>query len=292
MGDRRPSTHPPITTEFLKALPKTDLHLHLDGSVRLTTLIELAEQEGIELPANTVEGLKEKVFKEHYESRLVPPLTLGRYIEVRFAPQLHFNDKMDIPQIVHAVNNGLKRAKDEFNDCDGVKEGSEPEFNYGIICTAMRMFAPVFSEYYRDLSRCHQFAPDKTLQSLASIELARAAVHLRDIDGLPIVGFDLAGSENGFPPKIHNEAFDYVTKNFMNRTVHAGEAFGPESIVQAIVGCSAQRIGHGYHLFSTENVTNKDIKDADKFVHDLVQVHMRARRNPLQMVTKTSSLSV
>eukprot|EP01134_Creolimax_fragrantissima_P002626 CFRG2626T1 len=289
---------PKITEEFLAALPKTDLHLHLDGSVRLETLIDLAQKEGVELPAYTVEGLQTLVFKEHYEDLFEYLAGFGlvgkvlqsaenlervayelgedcfrencRYIEVRFAPQLHFNETLDILQVVRAVNNGLRRAKDEANKADGVASGSEPEFDYGVICTAMRMFSPQFSDYYRDLSRCHKFAPDKTLQTMASQELARAAVYLRDVEKLPIVGFDLAGSEDGYPAKIHEEAFQYVTKHFMNRTVHAGEAFGPESIFQAIIGCNAQRIGHGYHLFNEDYVTATDVVPK-KFVEDLVQ---------------------
>lgn len=55
-----------IPEEFFKAMPKTDLHLHLDGSLRLSTLIELAQKDGIELPAYTVEEMREKVFKDQY----------------------------------------------------------------------------------------------------------------------------------------------------------------------------------------------------------------------------------
>ncbi|MEE8525191.1 MAG: adenosine deaminase family protein, partial [Thermoanaerobaculia bacterium] len=52
--------------EFLQAIPKTDLHVHLDGSLRLDTLIELARDRGVELPSETPEGLLELVFKESY----------------------------------------------------------------------------------------------------------------------------------------------------------------------------------------------------------------------------------
>jgi adenosine deaminase len=59
----------------------------------------------------------------------------------------------------------------------------------------------------------------------------------------------------GYEAKLHNNAFDYCMRHFMNRTVHAGEAFGPESIFQAISRCHAERIGHGYHLFNSSYVT-------------------------------------
>ena len=63
-----------ITEEFVLALPKTDLHVHLDGSIRLSTLIELAKEYDVSLPSFTEEGLKELVFKERYES-------LGDYLQ-------------------------------------------------------------------------------------------------------------------------------------------------------------------------------------------------------------------
>eukprot|EP00124_Ichthyophonus_hoferi_P000977 Ihof_evm9s43 gene=Ihof_evmTU9s43 len=301
----------PITDDFIKAMPKTDLHLHLDGSVRLTTIIELAKEEGVELPAYTVEGLREKVFKDNYAD-LVEYLECFKYVgavlqsaknlervsyelahdcfsenvryfEVRFAPQLHCNETLDIPAVLRAVNTGLKRAKDEFNARPAVVSGEEPTYQYGMICTALRMFNEYFSKYYSNLKRCHQFAPAKNLQAMASLELARAAVHMRDTEMLPIVGFDLAGSEDGFPADTHDEAFAYVGRHFMCRTIHAGEAYGPESIYQAISDCGAERIGHGYHLFDDELVRSKKGEvEPKKFVKDLSQ-HIAQQRNTIEI---------
>lgn len=265
-----------ISQEFLRAMPKTDLHLHLDGSVRLQTLIELAKQEGVELPSFTVQGLQELVFKEHYQdlgeylvgfglvnqclnnydnmARVAYELGVDcfaencRYIEVRFAPQLHYNDNFCLADIINAVNDGLARAKKEYNQ--NLVGSDEPIFDYGIIVCAMRMFLPVFSKYYHYLHKVHQFADDKTLQTYASNELVRCAVHLRDSQNIPIVALDLAGAENGFEAKVHRDCFYYAKKKFLGRTVHAGEAFGPASIHQAINKCHAQRIGHGYNLFN------------------------------------------
>ena len=80
---------------------------------------------------------------------------------------------------------------------------------------------------------------------MASLELVRAAIYARDTHGLPVVGFDLAGEEAGYPAEDHQLAFDYAHKNFLKKTVHAGEAYGPESIFQAITDLYADRIGHG-----------------------------------------------
>ena len=53
----------PVSRDLIEKLPKSDLHLHLDGSIRLPTLIELARQDGVELPSYTEEGLKETLFR-------------------------------------------------------------------------------------------------------------------------------------------------------------------------------------------------------------------------------------
>ena len=83
---------------------------------------------------------------------------------------------------------------------------------------------------------------------MASLDAARAAVLARDTLGLQVVGFDLAGEEAGYPASAHKEAFEYAHKHFLKRTVHAGEAYGPESIFQAITDLHADRIGHGTYL--------------------------------------------
>ena len=86
-----------------------------------------------------------------------------------------------------------------------------------------------------------------------------------------MTGFDLAGPEAGWPAGDHNEAYQYAHKNFMMKTVHAGEAYGPESIFQAITDLHADRIGHGTHLLDTSMINNPAITDRDKYVDELAQ---------------------
>ncbi|MEL6180263.1 MAG: adenosine deaminase family protein, partial [Myxococcota bacterium] len=231
-----------ITEEFVQALPKTDLHVHLDGSMRMATLITLAQERDIELPSYTEDGLKDLVFKERYGSlaeylhgfkytcavlqdaesleQVAYELAWDninegvRYLEPRFAPQLHTNDRMDMTEVLLAVHRGLKRARDEFNRTPAVVEEGEPEFEYGIIVCAMRMFTDGFSHYYNNLFKVHPYTPRKTLFSMASLELAQAAVSIRREYGLPIVGFDLAGQENGYPAEDHVPAYQYAHKHF------------------------------------------------------------------------------
>lgn len=267
--------------------------------MRLGTLIELSAQYGVELPATTESGLKETVFKERYESLadylrgfkytgkvLQSELALARvsyelaqdcqaegcrYIEVRFAPQLHMHRHLSCENVLKAVNEGLLKAKEEYNSQPQIRDGKEPPFEYGIIVCAMRMFLPGFSEYFSDLWRIHSHSDPDKVYSMASLELARAAVRIRDESRIPIVGFDLAGEEAGFPAGNHKEAFAYCHKHFMKKTVHAGEAYGPESIFQAITELYADRIGHAYYLYDYEMVHGPEIEDREAYTRDLVE---------------------
>ena len=134
----------------------------------------------------------------------------------------------------------------------------------------MRFFTGAFGPWFAHLCDIFQNAPQDQVLSIASLEMARAAVRIRDEEGLPIVGFDLAGREDGFPAGMHKPAFDYAHRNFMHKTVHAGEAYGPESIFQAITDLHADRIGHGYHLFSPQ-LCGEDVKDPEEYVKRLIR---------------------
>lgn len=286
-----------IPVSFIEAIPKTDLHLHLDGSLRLSTLIELAKKENIPLPSQTEDGLLETVFKERYTDlpdylqgfgltcavlqneenleRVSYELAMDnlaenvRYIEVRFAPQLHVGGSRTIEDILRAVNRGLKRAQTEFNSQPEVKEQGGIPFYYGIIACAMRRFVPQMSPYYAALADVQQHAPEKELYAAASLELARTAVQLIQEENLPITGFDLAGEEAGYPAEYHREAYRVAHKNFLKKTVHAGEAYGPESIFQAITTCHANRIGHGTFLFDADKISDPSITDPERYVREL-----------------------
>jgi adenosine deaminase len=287
-----------ISDALIHALPKTDLHVHLDGSLRIPTLIELAQTAGVELPSYTVEGLCETVFKSTYadlgeylhgfsfccaalqseEALERAAYELGwdninegvRYVEVRFAPHLHMHIGLGFDGVMTAVNRGLARAQKEHEATDVVSTGGEPPFRYGLIVCALRMFQAGFSDWYGQLCFLMPDAPEKQVYALASLELARAAVRCRDEHGLPIVGFDLAGLEDGYPGRDHRDAYDYAHRHFMKKTVHAGEAYGPESIFDAITELQADRIGHGYHLFSPE-LCGPAVADPDDYVRRLAE---------------------
>jgi len=285
-----------VTREFLLAIPKTDLHVHLDGSLRLSTLIELAKKDGIELPSYTEEGLKQEVFKSSYDSlvdylkgfayttavmqsrenirRIAYEFALDngaegvRYVEVRFAPQLHINAEMDIEAVLTSVNEGMLAAKQKINN---EKKNGVPDFEYGIIVCGLRYFNSNLSYYYERLLDLFSYAKGDAVYGLASLELVRAAVDIRDKTNIPIVGIDLAGAEAGFPAIDHVAAYNYAHKHFLKKTVHAGEAYGAESIFQAITSLHADRIGHGYMLFEADAVRDESIKNRQRYVSDLAE---------------------
>jgi adenosine deaminase len=274
------------TNELLEALPKADLHCHLDGSLRVGTLIELARDSQVSLPSDTPEGLRELVFKDSYRDLpdylhgfaytcgvLVNEEALERvayelgvdclaegvcYLEVRFAPQLHVRPGLDVGRVLSAVDRGLDRARREHELSDAVRNDGKPPFRYGIIACAMRMFTGGFSPYYEDLLRVLGNWPATAVYNIASTSLVRQVVDARDRLGLPIVGFDLAGAEAGHPASDHVDAYAYAHRHFLKKTVHAGEAYGPESIFQAITKLHADRIGHGTRLFHVDEVHSED----------------------------------
>ncbi len=287
----------PKLEAFVKDLPKTDLHLHLDGSIRISTLIELAKENGVALPSQTEAGLRELVFKERYVdlpdylqgfgytvacmqnvenlSRVAYELAQDnqregvRYIEVRFAPQFHVNPPITTVDVIRAVDEGLSRATREFNSREQVVSGREPPFDYGIICCAMRMFTQGFSIYFDRMLEAHRYSPPKRVFKYASMELAQAAVRARDDHGAQVVGFDLAGEEAGYPAVAHREAYAYAHRNFLRKTVHAGEAYGPESIFQAITELHAERIGHGTYLLKPDAIRDPSILNPEAYVEKL-----------------------
>jgi len=290
---------PVITEAFVRSIPKTELHVHLDGSLRIPTLIELAKRDKVKLPAYSESGLREKVFKDKYKDLwdylqgfaytcavmykaenlerigyelIQDHLAEGvRYIEVRFAPQLHTHEKLTTKQVIQAVCKGMDRAKKEHNQSVAVRNGSDIPCYYGLILCALRFFNEHMSPYYKQMFQVMPYAPPKQVFAAASLELARAAVELAHKDGFPVVGFDLAGAELGFPAGDHKAAFQHAHSNFIRKTIHAGEAYGPESIFQAITDCYANRIGHGTWLFADNLVKGQGNEDPKAYVSHLAE---------------------
>ena len=288
-----------MDSDLVRRLPKTDLHVHLDGSLRLKSLVELARDRKVALPSETPEGLEALVFRPRY-ANLAEYLegfryTVGvlqdaealersayelaedcqadgvRYVEVRFAPQLHVRPGFEVPDVVRAVDRGLRRAAAAFNSRPEVSQGQEPPFAAGILLCAMRFFRPEFSLGFRRFFDTLPEASEREIHSAASLEVARAAARLRNEEGLLVVGIDLAGQEKGYPAEDHAKAYQIAHEAFLGKTVHAGEDYGPESIFQAIGDLHADRIGHGTWLFDETKITSPRIRDRKRYVENLAE---------------------
>lgn len=315
-------------------LPKTDLHVHLDGSINAQTFVELAKflkidivkesrRLGIgELKSGTLEELEEKIYMDEYNSLaeyLVPfelvncvlrnPDTLEeaayrfacdefkervRYFEVRFAPQKQWKKDFGWIEIIKAVDKGLRRAMDEFNN--GIKPHDLP-YRCGMILCAMRMINPSVADYYKLL---HDLQTGEDLQHLATMaaaEVAELAVKAMK-EGYLVVGFDLAGREDGYPAGVHRTSFEYCYNNGVQTTCHAGEAYGPESIMDAVKYCHVRRIGHGTQLFQWDKIQcpNPDgtkMTDAQKkeYVHNIAE-RMARERTTIEVCLKSNSQTI
>jgi adenosine deaminase len=292
-------------TDFISQIPKTDLHVHLDGSVRIDTLIDICKKEKLSLPSYTESGINELVFKDQYQNldeylqgfnlvlpAMQTPENLERisyefaqdnisdgvtYVEVRFAPHLHINDNQNIDEVLLSVNRGLNKARLQHNQKQEVKSKELPEFNYGLIVCAMRFFGKGYSKYLDRVLTTHKNQSLTSIFSLTSYDLAKACVKIRDKYNLAIVALDLVGEEVGNPPILHKKAYHFAHQNLMNLTAHAGEACGPENIFQAVTELYPERIGHGFYLFAKDKITDPGIKNKNEYLEKLVRYIAKER---------------
>ncbi|HEX2247671.1 MAG TPA: adenosine deaminase, partial [Arthrobacter sp.] len=243
----------------IRSLPKVSLHDHLDGGLRPGTIIELAAEAGHQLPSTdpvalgewfresadsgslvryletfdhtvavmqTKEGLH-RVAKEFVEDLADDGVVYG---EVRWAPEQHLTKGLTLDEAVEAVQSGLEAGVEAV-------EASGRPIQVGQLITAMR---------HADRGQ----------------EIAELAIRHRDKGA---VGFDIAGAEDGFPPYRFKDAFTYLAENQFPVTIHAGEAAGLDSIVDALVSGRALRLGHGVRIAEDIQVdfTPNEENDAD-----------------------------
>jgi len=288
-----------MNLDVIQRLPKTDLHVHLDGSLRIPSLIEMAKERKVELPSESEAGLRDRVFRPSYrnlqeylegfrytvavlqDKEALERATVElcedcqqegvRYLEIRFAPQLHVRPGFELGDVVRAVDRGIRRAAAAFNAKQAVVAGKEPRFLAGMILCALRYFTADFSPGYRRFFEAMPEAPEKEVYSAASMEVARAAARLKHEHGLLVVGIDLAGQEQGYPADDHRLGYQIAHQAFLGKTVHAGEDYGPESIFQAIGDLHADRIGHGTWLLDETKIRNPRITDRKAYIEGLAQ---------------------
>lgn len=252
-----------LTREVIALLPKAELHVHLDGSLRPETLIDLARATGTSLPSADPDVIRAFMRVDHahdleeflkkfditvavlqapdaiervaYEMCEDAGRDNVRYLEVRYCPHLSTKGGLSLDEAIAAELRGLARGERDF----GVVAR--------VINCSLRHYAPE-----------------------VSLRIAEASVRFRDQG---VVAFDLAGGEAGRPCGVHAAAFDVARAGRLGITVHAGEAAGAESIAEAIDRCHADRIGHGTRLYEDPRLRD----------------HVRDRRIPLE-VAITSNL--
>ena len=239
------TTRSDVTRERLLALPKPELHVHLDGSVRPATLIELARERAAPLPSSDPDALARHLTArdtrglEEYLARFDTVLAVlqdaealervayelaedsarenVRWLEVRYCPALNTRAGLSLEGSVDAALRGLARA-----------DGAFPIRTALILCS-LRHF------------------DHRTTHLIADLAVA--------YKGRGVVGLDLAGAEHGHPAAEHHDAFRTARDANLAITVHAGEAAGPESVHQALHDCGAHRIGHGTRLGEDADLT-------------------------------------
>jgi adenosine deaminase len=223
--------------EAIRRLPKAELHVHLDGSLRPATLIELARSSGVSLPSGDPEVVRQFMavsragsldrYLERFAITVAVLQTAEaieraawemvedaardgiRYLEVRYCPSLSLERGLTLDEVLAAQWRGLESGGRQF----GVRTA--------IICCTLRHLSPSIS-----------------------LAIAEASIRHRDRG---VVGFDIAGGEASHPAAPHAEAFARAGRGGLGITVHAGEAAGPASIREALA-LGARRLGHGTRL--------------------------------------------
>ncbi|WP_328939494.1 adenosine deaminase [Streptomyces tauricus] len=254
------STDLPLDADTIRRLPKAVLHDHLDGGLRPATLVELAVAVGHTLPTTDPDALAAWYYEAANSGDLVRYIatfehtlavmqtregllrTAEEYVldlaadgvvygEVRYAPELLLNGGLSLPEVVETVQEGLAAGMTKAT-------AAGTPVRVGTLLCGMRMF---------DRSR----------------EIADLAVAFRDAG---VVGFDIAGAEDGFPPADHLDAFAHLRVENVPFTIHAGEAHGLPSIHQALQVCGAQRIGHGVRI--TDDIVDGKLGRVAEWIRD------------------------
>ncbi|MEU6366865.1 adenosine deaminase [Streptomyces sp. NPDC046931] len=249
-----------VDAEVIRRLPKAVLHDHLDGGLRPATVVELAAAVGHSLPATDPDELAAWYFEAANSGDLVRYIATFEhtlavmqtregllrvaeeyvldlaadgvvYAEVRYAPELNTKGGLSMSEVVEAVQEGLAGGM-----AKAALAGTP--VRVGTLLCGMRMFDRVR-------------------------EAADLAVAYRDAG---VVGFDIAGAEDGFPPADHLAAFEHLRGQSVPFTIHAGEAHGLPSIHQALQVCGAQRIGHGVRI--TEDIVDGKLGRLASWVRD------------------------
>src|SRR3954469_10865942 len=262
-----------LQPETIVQAPKALLHDHLDGGLRPSTIVDLAREFGYDaLPTTDVDALSawfrrgaDRKSLELYLETFAHTFGVMQerdaiirvaaecaedlaadgvaYAEVRYAPELSTERGMTLDEVVDA-------------NLEGFRIGAERAAAAGhpivmkMLVTAMR-------------------------QAARSVEVAECAIRWRDAG---VVGFDIAGPEEGYRPTRHLDAFDLIRRENFHITIHAGESFGLPSIWEALQFAGAERLGHGVRILD-----DIAVRDDGSVELGRLAAYVRDRRVPLEM---------
>jgi adenosine deaminase len=227
----------PMSEETLRSLPKVALHDHLDGSLRVDTVIDLARELGYtKLPSVDSEELTDWFHQDK------PTNSLETYLEA-------FDHTIAVLQEPEALRRAIFESVEDLKH-DGVVYG-EVRFAPELLTRGSMSFSRVFDvaqQSFADATTHHGITVNMIACAMRnSGESSRVALEVISRKGGNIVGFDLAGPERGWPASLHREALDLLRAEGIPYTLHAGEGDGVSSINDALA-CGASRIGHGVRV--------------------------------------------
>jgi adenosine deaminase len=258
-GEERPRESEEEIREFIQNLPKTELHIHLDGSMRIKTLHELLAHAS----AEECQSAEEAIFAAYGERVRLANVSLEALERI-----VQVGDRArNLEQYLVPFAVTLLTLQDEASLRRVTRELVEDAATQNVRHLELR-FAPLLHQAH-GLS-LHRIV-EVVLDSMR--EAARAATPQmttgliicgmrQDVEGTivaaelacmykeaGVVAFDIAGPERNNPPDRHLEAFKIIQNHMLRVTVHAGEGYGPRSIRSAIYDVTANRLGHGTRVY-------------------------------------------
>jgi adenosine deaminase len=220
-------------TDYIRAMPKAELHVHLEGSIKPETVFELSKKNGVTLPVSSVEELKAwykfRNFDHFVEIYLIICSCLKtpddftrivyefgqnmarqniRYAEVTWTPHTHVNGHLSFETLLESINRGRDQAQREWG---------------------------VEMRWIPDIARCFPDTTNSVVQWLTAPAAQEGGV----------VALGLGGPEVGWPPEMFEAAFTEARAKGLHSNPHAGETVGPSSVWGSIRALKAERLGHG-----------------------------------------------
>jgi len=223
----------PITDALLSAMPKAELHVHLEGSIEPATVVELAARHGVTLkPEDTAPRYAPGNFDQFIENFIwITAFLQGpedyALIAKRFAESLQRQNVL-YAEVTLSIGVMIRRNQDPAANFDALRNAAAevPGLQLKYIFDAVRQWG-----------------------AASAMEVARIAAELRSPD---IIAYGIGGDELGLPTVALRPVYDYVASQGMHRLIHAGEIGGPEIVRESVELLGAERIGHGIGVMRDE----------------------------------------